>query len=177
MEHRDTLTVIIGASGTGKSTHVAELLRHTNAELVRTETDRPRRGANDDDTHRFISTEEFLKKRDTDYYLGKGAMHGFNYGLPHLPDTPTPKLVLLRAPFVPAVWHQRPDAKVIQFEASTPTIIDRLKARGDHSRIDPAQLELEAAMGRKFTSYIISTDVPFDQSYRQFEQLWRELQK
>lgn len=176
MTHLDKLTVIIGPSGAGKSTHVAELLRYADTELVRTETDRPRRGPDDDDTHTFVTTDEFTTKRDTNYYLGHGAMGGFNYGLPHLPQTDTSKVILLRAPFIPEVWRHRPDARVIQFEASTDTLVQRLETRGDHARIDPKLLAAETAMGRKLTSYIISTDVPFSQSYAAFVELWNKIQ-
>lgn len=176
MTDHDTLTVIIGPSGAGKSTHVAELLRHTDAQLVRTETDRPQRGQDDNDTHIFISTDEFIKKRDTNYYLGHGSMLGYNYGLPHLPDTPQPKIVLLRAPFVPEVWRHRPDARVIQIEAPVDVLSQRLAGRGDHVRIDPERLQLEIAMGHKLAQYIISTDIPFDQSYAEFTRIWSIIQ-
>lgn len=176
MNHLDKLTVIIGPSGAGKSTHVAELLRHADVQLVRTETDRPRRGPGDDDTHIFVTTDEFITKRDTNYYLGHGAMGGFNYGLPHLPETDTSKVILLRAPFIPEVWRHRPDTRVIQFEAATDTLVQRLEARGDHARIDPKLLSIETAMGKKLTNYVISTDMPFDQSYAAFTELWNKIQ-
>lgn len=176
MINHDTLTVVIGPSGAGKSTHIAELLLHTDAQLVRTETDRHRRSSSDDDTHIFITTEEYNRKLATGAYLGHGSMLGYNYGLPHLPKTPQPKIILLRAPFIPEVLRQRPDARVIQFEALVPELVERLESRGDYDRIDPARLELEIAMGRKLTSHIVSTSVPFDESYAQFTRLWDAIQ-
>ncbi|MGB4762242.1 MAG: AAA family ATPase [Candidatus Saccharimonas sp.] len=177
MKHRDTLTVVIGPSGAGKSTAITELVRRTNAERIRTETTRPRRDANDDDTHIFVSDTEFHTKVENGYYLGHGEMSGYSYGLPLLPDTDTPKIVPLRAPFIPEVLKYRPDAHIVQFEASVSTLVARLEERGDHDRANPEKLALEIAIGRKFTNYIVSTDMPFEQSYALFQQYWQQFRQ
>ena len=177
MEQHAPLIVLIGPSGSGKSTHLRELALRYSFILLPTETDRPQRAAEDTVTHTFISTDEIMQKIDSGQYLGHGSMHGYHYGLPPIPETVLPVVVPLRAPFIPAVWQHRPDAKVIQFEASPETLIERLHARGDSDRTDPKQLALETDMGRKFTSLVISTDQPFEASFAEFERIWRDVSR
>ena len=177
MEQHAPLIVLIGPSGSGKSTHLRELALRYSFILLPTETDRPQRAAEDTVTHTFISTDEIMQKIDSGQYLGHGSMHGYHYGLPPIPETVLPVVVPLRALFIPAVWQHRPDAKVIQFEASPETLIERLHARGDSDRADPKQLALETAMGRKFTSLVISTDQPFEASFAEFERIWRDVSR
>ncbi len=175
MEQHSPLIVLIGPSGSGKSSHLRELALRYSFILLPTETDRPQRPAEDTVTHTFITTDRIMQKIDSGQYLGHGNMHGYHYGLPPIPDTTLPVVIPLRAPFIPAVWQHRPDAKVIQFEASPETLSKRLHARGDSNRADPKRLALETAMGRKFTSLIVSTDKLFEQSFDQFEQFWRSV--
>ena len=171
----ERLTVIIGPSGAGKSIHVQRLLQEHPAELVRTYTDRPRRGADDDDTHIFVTRDALEAMKQADQLLGSGTMLGYQYGLPRFSLEGDPKVVLLRAPFVPAVKEQQPNAAIIQFEAAVPTLMERLHARGDAARADAESLAKEIALGRKLASYVISTELPFEQSYKEFERAWHDI--
>lgn len=175
MEQHSPLIVLIGPSGSGKSTHLSELALRYSFVLLPTETDRPQRPSEDTLTHTFITTDEITQKIASGQYLGHGSMHGHSYGLPPIPDTTLPVVVPLRAPFIPTVWQHRPDATVIQFEAFPETLIKRLHTRGDSDRADPKHLALETAMGRKLTSLVISTDQPLEQSFAEFERIWKNV--
>ena len=175
MTNRTRLTVVIGPSGSGKSSHVERLLAVTDAELVRTNTTRPQRHEDENDTHIFISEDEFAERETTGYFVGTGSMGGYNYGLPHLPETDKQLIVMLRAPFVPTMKQYQPDAAVIQIEASVDTLIERLEKRNDTVRADAKRLEQEIILGRALASYVVSTDDTPDASFERFLAIWHDI--
>ena len=175
MKNYHRTTVIIGPSGAGKSTLVQRLVEQTGAELVRTYTDRARRGANDDDTHIFVDTAEMERMKRANLFRGDGPMGGAHYGLPYFSNEGAPKIALLRAPFVPTVLTIQPDAAIVQVEAPVDILIARLTTRGDEKRTDVSRLQKEILFGRTVAHYVISTDQPIDDSYDELLRAWNEI--
>lgn len=176
MEVPNRTTVIIGPSGAGKSTQVKELLSTTpDAELIRTLTDRPRRGPNDDDTHIFTTSEELEHMEQRGQLLRRVPAMGHNYGLQPFSNYGTKKILLLRALFVPDVVRALPDTAVIQFEAPVEVLMERLKKRGDADRADPELLQKEMLLGQTVAHYTISTNRPRDEVSSEFHAIWHEI--
>lgn len=164
--------IIIGPSGAGKSTLTHRLLDETGSQLVRTVTTRPARG-NDDLSHTFVDEPTFAAMEQRGEFLGSDTVFGHHYGLPKLPTTGRPIVVLLRAPFVGTFRSQYPGTLVVQIEAPVPILLERLEARGDVNRADPAILEAEIIAGRQLADAVVSTEKPIDQSFADLLAFWK----
>lgn len=146
--------VFIGPSGSGKSTLAKLLVEATPLTLVRTYTTRPHR-KEDDDSHVFVTSEEFDSLEKAGTFIGTIDIFGHTYGLPRLPATPS--LLLLRAPVIPAFRAQYPDCLVIEIDASLDVLRERLEKRGSYDRMDDMMLTKEMEAGRKLADLHVDT--------------------
>ena len=138
--------VLIGPSGAGKSTIARDLVKLYGFTIVQTVTTRPPRQS-DDDMHEFVNDEEFARRRTHGEFIGLLDAFGAHYGLPDFSGIEKP-LLLLRAPAIEQFLVGFPDTFVVEIEALTDVLVERLKIRGDIDRANPELLEREMAFGR-----------------------------
>jgi energy-coupling factor transporter ATP-binding protein EcfA2 len=135
----DAPLVIIGPSGSGKSSVVKILCEQYGYTLMKTVTTRPRRDEFDTD-HTFISLEEFATRKQNNEFIGILEVFGAKYGLPRF--NPKDKiLLLLRAPALPELLGRFP------------------QARQTLDRFDPEMLTKEMALGASFAQAIFDSSI------------------
>lgn len=149
------LIVLIGPSGAGKSSAVKLLCEQHNFQQIKSYTTRKQRSPEDID-HTFVSQDEFNSMNAHSKFLGILNIFGYSYGLPKF-NLGLPTVILLRAPAVNEFTNTFPGARIIEIDASLPTIMTRLIKRGSPERFEPAELEKEIALGRSLAHKIIDT--------------------
>ncbi len=167
--HHHRLLVVIGPSGSGKSSVIRELQRRGVLRVHPTWTDRPSR---DDERsgsaeHRFISDAAFDRLCSQGFFLQTAALPGlpFRYGLPalHPPVGGPIDAVILRAPFVDRFAQLFPDQLVYQLEDTAQRARARLLSRGCAPAELAARLDdhhTEIAAGRRVAHRVIVNDRP-----------------
>jgi guanylate kinase len=149
------VVVLIGPSGSGKSSVAKELCDTHGFHLVKTLTTRPQRDEHDID-QTFIDHETFTNMREAKAFFGTLESFGHEYGLPKFSlDTPT--VLLLRAPAVQEFLKGFPSAQVIEIDAPLTVLEERLVARGSFDRLDPDFLEKEMALGRQLANHTVDS--------------------
>lgn len=163
------LVVLIGPSGSGKSS-VAHLLSEVYGfQLIKTVTTRPQRDEFDTD-HTFISEETYQNMKDSGGFFGVLEVFGAYYGLPVF--NPAQKSVLLlRAPAIEQFLTKFPEATIIEIDAPLDVLVERLTTRGSHDRIDKAFLVKEIEQGRSVATQSI------DSSTRTSEEIAQAINK
>ncbi len=155
--------VIIGPSGSGKSSIVKVLCDQYGYTLIRTVTTRQKRDAFDTD-HEFVSIDTFATMKQTGAFFGILEVFGAQYGLPKF-NPANKSVLLLRAPALPEFLTRFPNAFIVEIDAPLPVLEQRLAARNTQDRFDPAMLTKEMALGSSFaqatfdTSLLSSEDV------------------
>lgn len=159
--------VIIGPSGSGKSSVVRMLAGRGVLRVHPTWTTRPRRP--DERTgsleHRFVSEATFDVLERQGFFLDTVSLFGLphRYGLPPVRRSPGGPLdtVMLRAPLVERFTAFVPDVHVVQVEDDPVRLRARLVARG----CSPAELaarlrdnEAEIAAGRRIADRVLVND-------------------
>ena len=155
-QHKGTIFVVSGASGTGKTTLCRELERELGLFFSVSATTRPPRpGEIEGRDYRFLSRQEFDKMLEHDQFLEWAQVHGQSYGTPREPietrlregrdvllDLDTQGAIQLKALF--------PEAVLIFIKPpSVEELRKRLTARGTDSeeviarRIERAEHEIE----------------------------------
>jgi guanylate kinase len=161
------VVVVIGPSGSGKSSVVRELHRRGLVDVRPTWTTRPRRADETRDSleHRFVSDANFDWLDRHGFFLDTVAM----FGLPHRYGLPGPatfgvdraEVVMLRAPLVDRFRRFGVGFTVVQIEDSHDRTYRRLAARnvGDvelQARL--ADNEKELALGRAMADVVLVND-------------------
>lgn len=142
---RGRLFVLSGPSGAGKSTVIRGLReRRPEVMLSVSATTRPaRRGERDEIDYRFITTEEFLARRDRGEFLETAEVYDHFYGTPREPVERALRAgrdVILEIDIQGAVSVKRsvPEAILVFIEPpSLDTLSRRLRGRGTE---DPQSL-------------------------------------
>lgn len=149
------VVVLIGPSGSGKSSVAKELCEVHGFHLVKTVTTRPQRDEHDTD-HLFINEETFEHMLDSEAFFGTLYVFNHSYGLPKFnPSQPT--LLLLRAPAIQEFLTKFPDAYIVQIEAPVRILEERLIGRGSADRINKDELVRETALGKLLANKIIDS--------------------
>lgn len=151
------IIVLIGPSGSGKSSVAKELCDTHGFHLVKTMTTRPQRDEHDTD-QTFIDHETFTNMRESKAFFGTLESFGHDYGLPKF-DPATPTVLLLRAPAVQEFLKGFPSARVIEIDASLAVLEERLVARGSLDRLDPGFLEKEMELGRQLANQTFDSSI------------------
>jgi guanylate kinase len=159
------VVVLIGPSGSGKSSVVRELHARGLVSVRPTWTTRPRRADETDGSveHRFVSDAEFDHLTAGRYFLDTVAMFGmpYRYGLPKQTCGNGVEVVMLRAPLVAKFRRFVPDFVVYQVEDSATRTAQRLTQRN----YDPAEFAArvsdnarEIAAGRGVANRVFVND-------------------
>jgi guanylate kinase len=160
-----TILVIIGPSGTGKSTLARNLEERGLIQITKTWTTRPSRADETGTEHRFVNEIDFAKHEAKGGFLATVAPFGLThrYGLPPaaIPSPPTVPSVLLRAPLVPLFARHYPNYKVYQIEDDYSVVADRLNQRailGEELGSRLQDFHDERALGRSLADRIITNN-------------------
>jgi len=160
--------VIIGPSGSGKSSLVDGLVRRGLVTVTPTWTTRPRRS--DEHTgsanHVFVDGARFDAVDRSGGFLGVATLFGHRYGLPPLADsTGTVPTVVARVGALDLVRRHLPDPVVVQVEASPARIRSALAARGTDPVEAGARLRAgyeELVVGRCVADHVVVNDGTLD---------------
>jgi guanylate kinase len=161
------VVVVIGPSGSGKSSVVRELHRRGVVHVRTTWTTRPRRADESRDCieHRFVSEADFDWLERAGYFIDTVTMFGlpYRYGLPG-PATfgvTGPEIVMLRAPLVERFRRLDVDCTVVQIEDTRERTRARLVQRNvddDELRARLADNEAELSLGRTVADVVFVND-------------------
>jgi Guanylate kinase len=161
MPQRSGPVIFIGPSGAGKSTLADELVRrYPQYQLIKSYTTRPKRDGIDS-SHQFISEADFDIKLANNDFLGTQNVFGYRYGMPRPTDNAV-AVFLLHAANVTTFRQAFKQVVVIEAYAPIDVLTERLRARGDQTRIDPEQLKAELDSGRELADLVIDTSQPID---------------
>lgn len=163
--------MIIGPSGSGKSSVVRALAGVGALRVHPTWTTRPRRDDERDGSveHVFVSDADFDARDRAGGFLDTVAMFGlpYRYGLPPIDRAVDGRIdtVMLRAPLVERFARFVPDHVVFQIEDDPARVEERLRARGGsaddlRARLDDNERELRA--GRLVASRVFVNDRGID---------------
>jgi len=168
------ILVVIGPSGSGKSSAVGTLAARGVLRLHPTWTTRPRRPdeQGDDGTHRFVDDAAFDQLSARGFFLDTVELFGlpYRYGLPPIAAAGDGRVdaVMLRAPLVErfqAVVTHRP-SRVVQIEDGRERLRARLEARATSPEDLAARLadnEAEVALGRRVADVVLVNDATLPQ--------------
>ena len=162
--------LIIGPSGTGKTSVVRQLLRRGLITVTPTYTTRPRRADERDgcDNHRFVTDEQFSWLEARGAFLGTATLFGLphRYGLPALAEAPgrVPTIVA-RAAVTPAIVEHHPRHVIWQVEAPAERLLAAMVARRSPApEIDARlrNLDAEVMAGRRLADAVFVNDGRLD---------------
>ncbi|HYH36461.1 MAG TPA: hypothetical protein VD706_03110 [Candidatus Saccharimonadales bacterium] len=166
LESDDRLLVIIGPSGTGKTSALKLLHDQGVVEVTPSWTTRPARQDEAEGTleHHFVDEAVFIRKKNEGYFLDAAQMFGlpYWYGLPKLekPEGSRVATVMLQASLLPLMDKHYDNYTVYQIEDEPEKVAQRLRERqaAGHdmgSRLEDYQAEITAGRtraGRIFTN-------------------------
>jgi guanylate kinase len=167
------LLVVIGASGSGKSTAVRRLVDRGRLRVHPTWTTRPRRPDERSGSaeHRFVDDVRFDALRDRGFFLDTVELFGLphRYGLPPIRRSGDGRVdtVMLRAPLVDRFRAivQEP-VLVVQIECPDLQIVERLRRRATNDADLEARLAdnlAESAMGCRVADVVVTNDGTVEQ--------------
>lgn len=170
LKANETLLVIIGPSGSGKSSAIRELVDRGTIEVTPSWTTRPPRPGELENAleHHFVSPAELEAKQAQGYFLEVVQMFGlpFKYALPPVEhDRPgIIPTVMLRASLMSMLPKHYPNFITYQIEDSLPRVRERLMARklqGEElgSRLQDYDTEVQAGRGLAQRIFINKDDI------------------
>jgi guanylate kinase len=172
VSHAAPLLVVIGPSGSGKSSAVRALCDRGLLRVHPTWTTRARRADEADGSveHRFVSEEEFDRLDAAGAFLDTVALFGLphRYGLPSIERSMDGRMdaVMLRAPLVERFRRVVRDVFVLQIEDAPDRAAARLRERGGSDLDLQARLrdnEREIVAGRSLADCVIRNDATLDE--------------
>lgn len=143
------LLVIIGPSGSGKSSVIQELVSQGLIEVTPTWTTRPPRDGELASAieHRFVSVDEFNRYEANDHFLETVELFGlpYRYGLPRVkvPEHGRVPLIMLRVMLLASLPKHYSNYKIYQIEDNYERVKKRLLERA----------ESEQSLGTRLTDY------------------------
>jgi guanylate kinase len=173
--HAAPLLVVIGPSGSGKSSAIRALCDRGLLRVHPTWTTRPRRAdeAEGSVEHRFVSEEEFDRLDAGGTFIDTVALFGLphRYGLPWIERSTDGRMdaVMLRAPLVERFRRVVQDVFVLQIEDTPARAAARLRERGGSGLDLQARLrdnEREIVAGRTLADCVIRNDATLDELVR-----------
>lgn len=161
------LLVVIGPSGSGKSSAVQELSRRGVVEVTPSWTTRPPRKGETSSSieHKFVSEEEFNKQESQGFFLEVVQLFNlpYRYGIPRLqqPKSDRVPLIMLRANLLPLLPKHYINGIIYQIEDELSKVEDRLlkrQADGEQqgSRLQDYKKEIE--LGRQSARRVFTND-------------------
>lgn len=135
LDRSEPVLVIIGPSGTGKSSVLRTLRDQGLVEVTPTWTTRPRRSIEDDNSldHIFITKEEFSRREQDGFFLGTATLFGlpYRYGVPRLrkPEAGRVPVLMLRADAIGPLPELYPNHQIYQIEDDVARVEERLRKR------------------------------------------------
>jgi guanylate kinase len=167
LEPSDRLLVIIGPSGTGKTSALKLLHDQGVVEVTPSWTTRPPRDDEKGGTleHRFVDEPTFTKKKDEGYFLDSAQMFDlpYWYGLPKIEKSEGSRVatVMLQASLLPLMDKYYTNYTIYQIEDKPEKAAQRLQEReaAGHamgSRFEDYQKEIEA--GRQRAQRVFTND-------------------
>jgi guanylate kinase len=157
-----SLLVIIGPSGTGKSTIVAQLLADEIIELTPDWTERPKRPGEQGSEHVFVTPEQMDKAAEAGKFLHPPMPFlglKYRYALPKIlrPASGKVPLVLTRAAALPLLDNYYANYKMYQIEAP-PARTEKIQAarnkNGEAEGTRWRDFDKEQESGRKFATRV-----------------------
>lgn len=164
LKSADALLIIIGPSGSGKSSVIHELARREIIEVTPSWTTRPPRQGESENSveHVFVSEQEFDKQRANGFFLEVVSLFDlpYRYGLPQV-QAPKDKLplIMLRAPLLPMVPKHYNNPTIYQIEDDQPRVEERLgrrEAEGEQQGTRLQDYQKEVSVGRHSASRIFT---------------------
>jgi guanylate kinase len=159
------LVVVIGPSGSGKSSVVRHLARRGLVRVHPTWTTRPRRPDERQGSieHRFVSDADFDAVAAAGGFLDTIRLFGLphRYGLPPITRSTDGRVdvVMLRAPLLDRFAAAVPDERlVVQIEAPLAELEERLRRRGgsgEELRLRLEDNERELRTGRRLADHVV----------------------
>jgi guanylate kinase len=158
--------ILIGASGTGKSTTAAELQSQGIVQVEPTYATREKRPIEAESPpcdHVFIDKQKFDDYVQAGRFIDKRPMYGGHYGVPFFrrPPEGSVPLMVLKPSFVESVLKYYPHMRTYQIEASAATVIQRMRGRGQEESDIAERMRkyaLETAMGRRLADYVLKNE-------------------
>lgn len=131
----DPLLVIIGPSGSGKSSVIRQLYQQGMIEITPTWTTRPPRPGETDESieHKFVDDKTFQQKVAAGFFLNTKTMFGleYHYGLPRIkqPAGHRVPVIVLRAALLPLLAKFYSNFTIYQIVDDPKKIANRLISR------------------------------------------------
>lgn len=157
LDSKERILVVIGPSGSGKSSVIGELHDRGIVAVTPSWTTRPPRQEEAERSveHVFVDSEEFGDKEREGYFLRTVALFGLphKYGLPRIkrPSAGRIPTVMLRAPVMSMVPEFYPNTVVYQIEDTADRVRRRLagrESRGERLGTRMADYRKEVDLGR-----------------------------
>lgn len=167
LRSNDPLLVVIGPSGSGKSSVVQELVNRRSVEVTPSWTTRPPRNGESDQLieHMFVDEKEFNKQRVDNFFLEVVQLFDlpYRYGLPRIqqPDAHRVPLIMLRATLLPLLPNHYSAATIYQIEDTLSKVQTRLKLRqtdGEHQGSRLSDYQKEVNLGQKLAHRVFTND-------------------
>ena len=163
----DPLLIIIGPSGSGKSSLARNLAQQGTVEITPSWTTRPMRSGENRQNieHYFASDEEFTAKEQQGFFIETATLFGlpYRYGLPKItaPQQKRVPVIILRANLINLARKHYPYPSIYQIEDSLENIRIRLQKRqanGDIIGSRFADYEPEITLGRTLANRLFIND-------------------
>lgn len=161
------LIVVIGPSGSGKSSAVQELARRGVVEVTPSWTTRPPREGETSSSieHKFVSEEEFNKQASQGLFLEVVQLFNlpYRYGIPRLqqPKSGRIPLIMLRANLLPLLPKHYINGTIYQIEDELSKVQNRLRKRQADGEQQGSRLQdykKEVGLGRQSARRVFTND-------------------
>jgi len=179
----EKLLVIIGPSGSGKSSAIQQLAREGMLEVTPSWTTRPPRPGELESglEHRFVSDETLDERKANGYFLEVVEMFGlpFRYALPHVESTKPKAIptVMLRAQLLPLLKKHYSNLVIYELEDVRERVTARLKERSEQGEALGSRLEdydTEVTAGHKLANRVIVNSADLEEFVATLKQAVQE---
>lgn len=163
LKSNEPLLIIIGPSGSGKSSVVQNLAKRGVVEVTPSWTTRPPRKGEIQCSieHKFVNDEMFNKRGAEEYFIEIVKLFGLNYryGLPRItkPENKSVPLIMLRATILTLVPKHYTNYVVYQIEDRPTKVRERLlkrKAEGEQQGTRLRDYKKEIEGGRRVANRV-----------------------